>query len=214
LQKENFLSSLQTREAAIKEDIAKDKTTKTQLQAHVKALNARVRLLQKHRLAMELRAQAQQYAAAQHTLEGQANSIKQVRRRKTAAAAALCLRRSQATLHPPSTPPFSPQVANSLSSRVAAVETETKPLEAEETKEMSESLGVGLKAHEGEKKGHSHEEGGHAAKGGAAKAAAPAKGAAAPAPAPAAAAAAPAAAAAAPAAEAAPAAAEAEAPPA
>ena len=211
MQKENFLSSLQTREAAIKEDIAKDKTTKTQLQAHVKALTARVRLLQKHRLAMELRAQAQQYAAAQHTLEGQANSIKQVRRRKTAAAAALCLRRSQATLHPPSTPPFSPQVANSLSSRVAAVETETKPLEAEETKEMSESLGVGLKTHEGEKKGHSHE-GGHAAKGGAAKAAAPAKGAAAPAPA--AAAAAPAAAAAAPAAEAAPAAAEAEAPPA
>lgn len=94
MQKENFLSSLQTREAAIKEDIAKDKTTKTQLQAHVKALTARVRLLQKHRLAMELRAQAQQYAAAQHTLEGQANSIKQVRRRKTAAAAALCLRRS------------------------------------------------------------------------------------------------------------------------
>lgn len=162
--KENFLSSLQTREAAIKEDIAKDKTTKTQLEAHVKALTARVHLLQKHRLAMELRAQQQQYAAAQHTLEGQANSIK--------------------------------QVANSLSSRVAAVETETKPLQAEESKEMAESLGVGLKAHESEK-GHSHGAG-HEAKGGAAaKAAAPAKGAAAApaAAAPAAAAAAPAAAA-------------------
>ena len=85
-QKENFLSSLQTREAAIKEDIAKDKTTKTQLEAHVKALTARVHLLQKHRLAMELRAQQQQYAAAQHTLEGQANSIKQVRRGTAAAA--------------------------------------------------------------------------------------------------------------------------------
>ena len=144
LQKENFLSSLQTREAAIKEDIAKDKTTKTQLEAHVKALTARVHLLQKHRLAMELRAQAQQYAAAQHTLEGQANSIKQVRRgiaprrRRHSGVAHVCGGRWYLVVAPQIAlslfrlpPP--PQVANSLSSRVAAVETETKPLQAEES---------------------------------------------------------------------------------
>lgn len=69
---------MQTRLALIKEDIEKDKNAQRRLKAHAKALGHRVKLLQKQKLAREITAQAQQYAAAERTLENQAKHIKEV----------------------------------------------------------------------------------------------------------------------------------------
>lgn len=82
-QKENFLESLDKRRALISDDIKADQHSLGVLRAHVAALGARVKRLQKQRLALELGAQAAQYTAAHKKLESESAGIEEVARALT-----------------------------------------------------------------------------------------------------------------------------------
>jgi phage shock protein A len=78
-EKENFVDSLVAREDMLQDDVNKDKQALDNLQAHVKALHARVEKIKKSKQLSELQAQFDEYNAAASKLSSQADQLASVK---------------------------------------------------------------------------------------------------------------------------------------
>ena len=78
-EKENFVDSLVAREDMLQDDVNKDKQALDNLQAHVKALHARVEKIKKSKQLTELQAQFDEYNAAASKLSSQADQLANVK---------------------------------------------------------------------------------------------------------------------------------------
>ena len=78
-EKENFVDSLIAREDMLQDDVNKDKQALDNLQAHVKALHARVEKIKKSKQLTELQAQFDEYNAATSKLNSQADQLASVK---------------------------------------------------------------------------------------------------------------------------------------
>ena len=78
-EKENFVDSLVAREDMLQDDVNKDKQALDNLQAHVKALHARVEKIKKSKQLTELQAQFDEYNAAASKLSSQADQLDNVK---------------------------------------------------------------------------------------------------------------------------------------
>eukprot|EP00940_MAST-03C_sp_MAST-3C-sp2_P000761 g761.t1 len=79
VEKENFVDSLVKRESMLTEDLRKDKVAVENLNAHVKALNARVERLKSEKELTQLEAQFHQYSDAAEKMEGQVAELQDVK---------------------------------------------------------------------------------------------------------------------------------------
>ena len=78
-EKENFVDSLVAREDMLQDDVNKDKQALDNLQAHVKALHARVEKIKKSKQLTELKAQFDEYNSAASKLSSQADQLLSVK---------------------------------------------------------------------------------------------------------------------------------------
>ena len=78
-EKENFVDSLIAREDMLQDDVNKDKQAMDNLQAHVKALHARVEKIKKTKQLDELKAQFDEYNSAATKLSSQADQLDSVK---------------------------------------------------------------------------------------------------------------------------------------
>eukprot|EP00939_MAST-03C_sp_MAST-3C-sp1_P004187 g4187.t1 len=79
VEKENFVDSLVKRESMLSEDLRKDKVAVENLNAHVKALNARVERIKSEKELLQLSEQFHQFTAAAEKMDGQLKELDEVK---------------------------------------------------------------------------------------------------------------------------------------
>jgi len=79
VEKENFVDSLVKRESMLSDDLRRDKVAVENLNAHVKALSARVERLKSEKELTQLEAQFHQYSDAAEKMQGQVAELQDVK---------------------------------------------------------------------------------------------------------------------------------------
>lgn len=79
VEKENFVDSLVKRESMLTDDLRRDKVAVENLNAHIKALNARVERLKSEKELTQLEAQFHQYSDAAEKMQGQVAELQDVK---------------------------------------------------------------------------------------------------------------------------------------